>query len=477
MVAEDIGAAGSKAPEDASVAKAGTLLVSRTFDCDPVFGGELSFLCGKPVWKEVGGDVGKRLRSLYEAGGHQREIALTGMLATGSDEFRDILLPLLSSADQQVRPNTYRLWGDFHLSSLGPDWEKTVSGWEEKVRAEFISEMIHFGNAARALVPFALADKSVKVKVAAISALAWVSLEGMNQRLSELNEGAFEVAVRELPPEWLRGPNRTRALAVFRKLYSEASDPVKRIALLMHSMELGETDIAGPLKEELGKCEPAQAKQLVDFRLKPILDIIRRSDPQWVSHWVAERIVDGTLWHDHWIAYVTSIPQEMRENLLKWLETEDLQHARRGGGMSVLAAVPDSATVQRVFAKLCELRQIITSEPERRHELESAVERQLEDLFRLFPPNVTVEGLTAELTGEVEALRLIVVCQLFSRVGREKNRSPQGTLRPFKANAARLSSKGSSRHASAGRFFREPESRFGLRTRPRRGTGRHRHSA
>lgn len=418
MVAEDIGAAALKAPEEASAIKAGALLVSKAFDCDLVFGAELSFLCGARVWKEVGAVVGKHLRRLYEEGEHPRQVALTAMIATGSDEFRDILLPLLSNADQQVRLEVYRLWGDFHVSSLGLDWEKTVRGWAEDVRAEFVSEMIHFGNAARLLVPFALADDSVKVRVAAIEALAWVSIEAMNHRLSELDEETFEAAAVELPAEWLRGPNRPRALAIFRRLYGEASDPLRRIGLLMHAMELGELDIGGRLRDDMGKCEPAQAKQLADFRLKPMLDIIRRIDAEWVSHWVAERIVDGTLWHDHWIGYVTSIPQELRETLVKRLETEDLQHSRLGGGMSVLAAAPDSATVQRAFAKLCELQQIIASQPEQRHELEWAVARQLEDLFRLYAPKVTVDGLAGELTGEIDAARLIVVCRLFSRVGR-----------------------------------------------------------
>ncbi len=96
------------------------------------------------------------------------------MLATGSDEFRDLILPLLTSDNRQIRLSTFRLWGDFHLSSLGPDWQKMVIGWPEEVRAEFISEMIHFGKAARTLALFALSDKSLKVKVAAISALARV---------------------------------------------------------------------------------------------------------------------------------------------------------------------------------------------------------------------------------------------------------------------------------------------------------------
>jgi hypothetical protein len=419
MVAEEIGAATSKTPQDTEAVKAGALLVTKALDCDPVFSGELAYLCGGRVWKEVAGDVGKRLHSLYEAGGHHREVALTAMIATGSDEFTDILLPLFSSDDQQVRLSTYRLWSDFHLSSLGPDWEKTVRAWPEKIRAEFASDLIHFGNSARNLVPFALADESVPVRVAAIDALAWISLEGMNQCLAALDEDTFKAAARQLPPEWMRGENRPRALALFRKLYDETSDPLSRISLLIKASHQGESDIAGRLKEELGKCDPAQAKQLVDFRLKPILDTIRGNDAEWVSRWAAERIVDGTLWHDYWISYVTSIPQEMRESLLKRLETEDLQNTRHGNGISIVAAVPNNATVQRVFGKLCELRQKITSEPDKRHELEWAVERQLEDLFRLFPAKDAVEGLTPELMGDIDALRLIVVCRLFSRVGRE----------------------------------------------------------
>lgn len=425
MVAEEIGTAALQTPGDAGALKAGSLLVSRALDCDPVFGGELSFLCGAGVWKELGAEIGNRLRALYGDRDQPRQVALTAMIATGSDEFRDILLPLLSNADQQVRLETTRLWGDFHLSSLGPDWDKTVSGWPEEVRTEFVSEMIHFGSAARLMVPFALADSSVKVRVAAIEALAWVSLEAMNDRLSELDDTTFEAAARELPPEWLREANQSRALSVFRKLYGEASDPLQRIRLLMHAAELGESDVGQRLKEDLGKCEAAQAKQLVDFRLKPILDTIRRDDPQWVGQWVAERIVDGTLWHDHWIGYVTGIPRQMQENLLKPLATEDLKHSRNGGGMSVLAASADPQLAQQIFERLCELQQLIGAQDGQRHEVEWAIVHQLDDLFRLLPSKVAVEGLAGELTGDADAQRLIVVSRLLNRAGSEDHDLPK----------------------------------------------------
>ena len=68
--------------------------------------------------------------------------ALAGMLATGSEEFVDIILPLLNNDDQQVRLNAYRAWGEFHVTSLGKEWRQVVKGWKEEQRADFIGEVV-----------------------------------------------------------------------------------------------------------------------------------------------------------------------------------------------------------------------------------------------------------------------------------------------------------------------------------------------
>ena len=163
MIAEEIGVASGAAPDDRNSINSGTLLVLEALRCDPVFAGELSYLTGPLVWKEVGSKVKDSLLSLYESGDRSdREISLAAMLATGSADFGEILLPLLTSADQQIRLGTYRSWGDFHLTTLGSEWQKVVSSWPVDVRVEFVSEMIHFGNAARAMTPFALSDASLR---------------------------------------------------------------------------------------------------------------------------------------------------------------------------------------------------------------------------------------------------------------------------------------------------------------------------
>jgi hypothetical protein len=421
MIAEDIGVASTASPDDANI-RSGTLLVRMALECDPVYAAELSYLCGPSVWKEIRGDFSERLRSLYQAPDkHHRELALAGMLATGSDEFKDIILPLLTSEDQQVRLGTYRMRSDFHLSSLGPDWQRIVSDWKGQIRAEFVTELLHFGHTASTLAPFALRDSDLKVRVAAVSALAWISsYEDFAQLLATLDDDIFEAALPELPTEAIPEASRHRALTVYGKLYIGSSDPVRRLRLLLHISELGDTNIASQMKDELVRCEAENVKKLGGFLLKPILEIVRRTEPEWVSHWVANQIVGGTLWHDHWITFVTAIPEELKERLLQRFENEDLGQTRYSGSMSVLAACADAALAQRVFAKLCELRGIIASAPDERHDLEWAIERLLDDLFRLLPVDIAVEGLSDHLSGNIDAIELTVVARLLSRVGRDE---------------------------------------------------------
>ena len=93
MLAEDIGAA---AGEKRAV-EVGTKLVRMALEVDPIFAGELARWCGPAVWNEVRKEMGARLRTWYDVPDpHHKQCALAAMLATGSDDFKDIIVPLLS---------------------------------------------------------------------------------------------------------------------------------------------------------------------------------------------------------------------------------------------------------------------------------------------------------------------------------------------------------------------------------------------
>ncbi len=423
MIANEIGVAATTSAADVTALRAGALLIEMALRADPVFAAVLAYLCGASVWKEIGSALAQCLRELYNMPDeHFRQRALAGMFASGSEDFKDVVLPVLTSENEQVRLGAYRTWPDFHVSSIGPDWQETVRGWNEEVRADFVSELLHFGNERETIASFALADPSVKVRTTAISALVWRgSQEEVTKLLASLDDETFRAALHELPLETIPGPLRPRVLAAYQESYREITDPVARLRALLLIEKVGGGNIVSNLKDELNKCPPGTLEQLGRYVIRPALDLIHRKESEWVSHWVAERIVDGSLRGENWITLVSSVPEKLKQHLLQSIENEDFTHARHSGLISVLAAVSDASMVERMFARLCTLRGIIAGAPDVKHDLEWAVERQLEELFRSLPANVVVAGLSARLSGNVDPLELTVITRLFGRVGRSES--------------------------------------------------------
>ena len=141
--------------------EAGGALVTGALEVDPVFASELEFACGPAVWNRVGATISSRLRELYgSVNDFCRALGLTGMLATGSGDFVDVLIPLMSSTDHNARFDVYDRYKTFHLGSLGDSWERIVSEWREQARVAFYSNIIHKSRPPQSLAAAALADPS-----------------------------------------------------------------------------------------------------------------------------------------------------------------------------------------------------------------------------------------------------------------------------------------------------------------------------
>jgi HEAT repeat protein len=192
---------------NASGIAAGASLVRMALRVDAVLAAKFSHLAGPTVWAEVRGDIHQRLRALYAASDHQlRQYALAAMLATGSDDFSDILIPLLTGTDQQVRIRTHRSGPSFHPSSLGPDWPSTVATWTEDLRAEFASELTMHHNMIEVGLHFARSDPSLPVRFAALQGLSWMGqYDAVTEILRSLPDSQFEEVIQkfhreEIPP-------------------------------------------------------------------------------------------------------------------------------------------------------------------------------------------------------------------------------------------------------------------------------------
>ena len=397
---------------------AGGKLVAMALVVDLAFAGELARFCGAAVWNGVRAVVGERFRAAYAIpDGNYRQYAIAAMLATGADDFRDIILPLLSGQDQQTRLRTYRLWPDIQLSSLGSNWREQVSGWSEEARADFVSELLHH-RVDGEITSFAVGDNSVAVKKAAVSGLMWTGSDNaLTHVLESMDAQTFDDVVRKnagrMPPAL-----RPRAITAMRKFVERTPDHSDRLRTALNLIELGEPSLDSVVKDAMAALTGGDMRNLDPHFIRPALEYLRKTDPTWTSEWVVIQIAEGVLYgHEEWLPFATVIPDHLVEIYLHRIETEDLKNSHLEGIIAVIATRADAKLSARVFAKLRELRRGVDVEPGERHEFEWQMMGQLEAVFRDLPDDVVAAGVLSSVTCG-DPLDIKVTANLLSRVAR-----------------------------------------------------------
>jgi len=422
MVAEGIATRSTDPAVEAEALQAGRQLVEMALPIDPIFAAELSRLCGAAVWQEIRGKVGACLRTWYGIGNeHHRHCALAGMLASGADEFGDVLLPLLTSDDQQVRLRTYRTWGEFHPSSLGPDWRRIVGGWGEDQRIDFIFEIMRNRWIAELSESFPLADPSPRVRNEALRRLSWYGADDtLARHLKALDDDGFEDALHKLSVEDVPVVLRSRAIAAYRKRLRDAGEVVVHLRLLLAMAAWGDTTAAAGIKVELARLPPGRIYNHTEPVLKSVLEIVGTVEPGWVSDWVTARIVDGSLWSDPWINFVSSVPEALQTEFVARVGSERLQYNDVSRSAAVLVKAADPTIGANVISRLCDIRKTISEAPDPRRAVEWEILHQLKRLFKALPPIAAVTGLLERIGGRLDPIEFTVAIDVLGEVGPEQ---------------------------------------------------------
>ena len=397
---------------------AGGTLVDMALKLDLVFAGELAQICGPVVWMQIRAVVGERFRAAYAlSDGHYRQYAVAAMLATGADDFGDVILPLLSGADQQTRLRTYRLWPDIQLSSLGPNWREQVGGWSEAARTDFVFELLHH-RVDDEIASFAVDDNSAAVKTAAVSGLTWTgSHDSMTRFLDSVDGHTFEALAREFPDN-LPPAFRPKVIVAMRNVIESAPDPSARLRTALQLIKLGESGLDRVVQDSLAALPRDTIRTLNSYFIRPAVEHLHTTHPAWTSEWVVSQIAEGTLYqHEGWLPFVTVVPESLVGTYLHRLETESLERPRYDGMVAVIAAWADTALAARVFANLRELRRKVDAEPGQRHEFEYQVMTQLAAVFRHLPDDVGAAGVLSSVTNG-DPLDVKLAADLLSRVAR-----------------------------------------------------------
>lgn len=399
--------------------RAGVLLVKMALATDPVFAGELVRLCGAAIWHEVRTAVGERLRAIHASQDrHYQQYALVAMLATGMDDFRDIIVPLLSAQDHQTRLGVYRLWPDFEPSSLGENWRELVRSWSEEAREDFVSELLHH-RVDGEIAAFAAEDDSSTVKKAAISGLMWTESDDMLANVIEsMDAETFEeVALKDAD----RMPTaiRPKVIAAMLKFIGGTPDHLARLRIALGLVELGELGMDGIIKDAMLKLSDSDTRSLTPYVIQPALELMSRIDPAWTSEWIATKVAESVLYgHENWLPFATAIPEALVEKYLQFLESEDFSSDRSLDGMiAVVTARGDANLAARVFVKLRELQRKVDASPGIRHEREWEMIRRLEAVFLRLPDDSAATGiLSFAVNGD--PLDIKIAADLLNRVAR-----------------------------------------------------------
>ena len=410
MPAEDI-AANSAKP---MVVKAGAKPVRMALHVDGIFAAEIANAAGSAVWSEVRTDVGKRLRAWYaQKDGNHRHCALAAMMATGSDDFKDILVLLLTDANNQVRLSVYHGGAEVLPENLGPNWRDVVLGWPEEARLDSIVQLAHNPWLADAVEEIALADPSPKVRWNAAHILSWYGFtEEVEGLLKSINDGSLRDVIGRAQPDDVPKSQGPRVVAVYEQMHKEAGDPFERLRLLHVLQTFGGTNIADKMKAELDALGPDQLKTGDNHgQIRWALDELQKSDPKWVSEWATRKVLDKSIWFGAWRGLITQIAGEEEEALYSRFSTELLDQGEQQRVVSVLVSAMSPALAVRVFDRACEIRAGL-SFPPGHDQAKWNLFGQLKDLLRAISPAMLLEGISKKLDNEPDLIELEVLTVL-----------------------------------------------------------------
>lgn len=448
LVAEAIAGRSAVIGSHIDVVEAGTCLVEWTIGIDALFAATLARTCGREVWHSVGADLSILFRAWFARGDeHRRRYALACMLATGSSDFADIIVPLVTSEDQQVSLGAYRALGHFYPSSLGPEWRDVVARWNDEQRATFLGEVVTTPALAEVAEEFAENDPSERVRAAAMQALEWI---GSTERLERVSRNLTDAALADallsgFAVESLPASLNQRVVTAVRNLLQGSHGSATRIQLATRAARLANSEI-DQLKTEVGNLSATDTRSLNEYTLDAALSVLQSGDPTWTTHWIAERIADGDLGGDRWIRRVSAISAALRDHLLQRALAENLEHRDGRQIMPLLAHVGDQQVARAVCLQLVKLEEERADGwPQGSAEEQSSILRQLKDLARDLGPSLLASAILDAVSEPVTVNELGALLDVVGVIGDEwgefragLTRNERDSLRSFLAHSLPL---------------------------------------
>ena len=117
------------------------------------------------------------------------------------------------------------------------------------------------------------------------------------------------------------------------------------------------------------------------------------------------------------MTFISNLHQDFKQNLLKRISEEALEHRDNSAIVSILVATADSNLAGDVFSRLCSLRNEASDSSGKTAKTQWDIIRQLQELFRAMPPDVAISGMLGHLSLKFNSVELRVAIELLGRIG------------------------------------------------------------
>ena len=202
---------------------------------DPMLAAEMIYRSSPAVWEIMKADIVAFVDRWHRPGTVDRAVRF--MIMTGQPEFESRVWPLASNADSQIRLPTLRIAPRFRPSVLGPDLRSKIATLPEEMREDLLALIASESgvDGMDLATELAKTDPSPKVQAKVVQELQF---RRADRHVASLLAGAHEetwalVAEHGYADE-IRDPAAAARLRSVRdKALAEATDPVKRLRLLL----------------------------------------------------------------------------------------------------------------------------------------------------------------------------------------------------------------------------------------------------
>ncbi len=183
---------------DARQKKACGAAILAAFEVDPILAAEMIYRATDEVWAEISETIQKLVRRWHTPGKLDRSVRF--MITSGRAEFRDLVWPLITNANDQKSLPALRAARRFRPSVLGPNAQADILALPIEVRKTVVSE-IGYRSGMDGLdlaTSIAKADADPELKAAAVGGMAFRRADRhVADVLSTANDDTFDLVYRK----------------------------------------------------------------------------------------------------------------------------------------------------------------------------------------------------------------------------------------------------------------------------------------